>query len=499
MRGHHVARKGGWDCHGLPVEVQVEQELGIHNKHEIEAFGIGEFNRLCRESVHRYVADFESLTRRIGMWLDTDDAYWTLDNSYIETVWWLSARCGTPATSTRATRWSPTAGAAAPRCRATSSASPARTRTSPSRRSTCASRWSTATSTSSCGPPRRGRSCRTSAPRWVPTSSTCASKARTAGATWCMGAARVADVLGDDAEVLGPVPVDELVGLHYERPFDFLELGDGGARVVAADFVTVDDGSGIVHLAPAFGEIDREVADVEGLPMLNPVGPAADVRRHHRRHHPVDGHLREGRRPRDRRRARRGRQARARRRLHPLVPALLALWHSARLLGEAHVVRAHLRAQGRTAARERDDRVAPRAHQARALRRLAGEQRRLGAVARPLLGHAPPGVALRRLRHRHLHRLRGRALRALRSRPQPTSTCTAPRSTTSPSTARSASGPARVASIPCSTRGSTPARCRRRSSTTRSSARTSSTPGSPPTSSARPSTRRAAGSTRCSR
>ena len=89
MRGRHVARKGGWDCHGLPVEVEVEKELGIHNKHEIEAFGIGEFNRLCRESVHRYVSDFEALTTRIGMWLDTDDAYWTLDNSYIESVWWL--------------------------------------------------------------------------------------------------------------------------------------------------------------------------------------------------------------------------------------------------------------------------------------------------------------------------------------------------------------------------------------------------------------------------
>ena len=89
MRGRHVARKGGWDCHGLPVEVEVEKELGIHSKHEIEAFGIGEFNRLCRESVQRYVDDFESLTKRIGMWLDTDDAYWTLDNSYIESVWWL--------------------------------------------------------------------------------------------------------------------------------------------------------------------------------------------------------------------------------------------------------------------------------------------------------------------------------------------------------------------------------------------------------------------------
>ena len=90
-----------------------------------------------------------------------------------------------------------------------------------------------------------------------------------------MAAARVADVLGEDAEVLWPVEVSELVGLHYERPFDFLPVDESGARVVAADFVTIDDGSGIVHLAPAFGEIDREVAEAEGLPMLNPVGPAA--------------------------------------------------------------------------------------------------------------------------------------------------------------------------------------------------------------------------------
>ena len=187
-----------------------------------------------------------------------------------------SARCGTPATSTRATRSCPTAGAAAPRCRATSSASPARTRTSPSRRCTCASPWSTATSTSWCGRPPRGRWCRTSAPRSAPRSSTCGCKGDDGRRDLVMGAARVADVLGDDAEVVGPVAVDELVGLHYERPFDSPRpMDDSGARIVAADFVTVDDGSGIVHLAPAFGEIDREVADVEGLPMLNPVGPAA--------------------------------------------------------------------------------------------------------------------------------------------------------------------------------------------------------------------------------
>src|SRR5256712_4763570 len=89
MRGHDVPRKGGWDCHGLPVEIEVEKELGISNKHQIEAFGIEEFNRRCRESVRRYVGDFEALTERVAVWIDTSDAYWTLDNDYIESVWWL--------------------------------------------------------------------------------------------------------------------------------------------------------------------------------------------------------------------------------------------------------------------------------------------------------------------------------------------------------------------------------------------------------------------------
>ena len=90
-----------------------------------------------------------------------------------------------------------------------------------------------------------------------------------------LGADRVAAVLGDDVEVVGPVAASELVGRRYERPFDWLPAEGDGWRVVAADFVTTDDGSGIVHLAPAFGEIDREVGEAEGLPMLNPVNAQA--------------------------------------------------------------------------------------------------------------------------------------------------------------------------------------------------------------------------------
>src|SRR5919197_928081 len=88
MRGHQVHRKAGWDTHGLPVELEVERELGIKSKEDIERYGIAEFNQRCRESVLEYVNEFERLTERIGFWVDTDDAYVTYSNDYIESVWW---------------------------------------------------------------------------------------------------------------------------------------------------------------------------------------------------------------------------------------------------------------------------------------------------------------------------------------------------------------------------------------------------------------------------
>jgi isoleucyl-tRNA synthetase len=88
MKGYHVRRKGGWDCHGLPVELEVEKELGLDSKAEIEAYGIEAFNARCRESVLRYVDAWEELTDRIGFWIDTDDPYRTMDPTYVDSLWW---------------------------------------------------------------------------------------------------------------------------------------------------------------------------------------------------------------------------------------------------------------------------------------------------------------------------------------------------------------------------------------------------------------------------
>ena len=166
MRGHLVERKGGWDTHGLPVEIAVQQQLGIDNKQEIEEYGIAEFNQKCRESVFEYLEDWNALTERIGFWVDLDDAYRTLDPTYIESVWWALQADLRQGPALRGPQGRPVLpGAAAPRCRATRSRSA--TRTSSTRRSTCASpssrtaaRCSAATSCSS-GRRRRGRSCRT--------------------------------------------------------------------------------------------------------------------------------------------------------------------------------------------------------------------------------------------------------------------------------------------------------------------------------------------------
>jgi isoleucyl-tRNA synthetase len=273
MRGRDVPRKGGWDCHGLPVELEVEKELGLSTKHEIEAFGIAEFNRRCRESVTRYVTDWTELTERSGVWIDTADAYWTLDNSYVESVWWLIRQLWDKGLLYEGHKVSPYCG-----------------------------RCGTALSSHELGQPDvyrdivdpsvyvrfpvTGRDVDllvwTTTP-WTLVSNVAAAvgpdieyvrvKSTDGGRDLVMAAARAED----DAEILERFGGRDLIGWRYERPIELLAIppGSDGWRVVAADFVTTDDGSGIVHLAPAFGEDDAAVGRAEGLPVLNPVNADA--------------------------------------------------------------------------------------------------------------------------------------------------------------------------------------------------------------------------------
>ncbi len=273
MKGYHVPRKAGWDCHGLPVELAVERELGFNGKPDIEAFGIAEFNEKCRESVLRHVDAFSQMTARMGYWVDMDEAYWTMSADYIDSVWWSLKTIFDAGLLEQDHRVSPYC----PRCGTTLSdhelAQGYETVIDPSVFVTCpviggelAERF-----------PGLALLVWTTTP-WTLVSNTAVAVApdasyvvaRTGDQLFVVAEELLAATLGDDAEILHTMQGRELEGVRYQRPFDLVEIPDSH-YVIPGDFVTTTDGSGIVHLAPAFGADDLAVCREYGLPVVNPV------------------------------------------------------------------------------------------------------------------------------------------------------------------------------------------------------------------------------------
>ncbi|MDQ4068692.1 MAG: isoleucine--tRNA ligase, partial [Actinomycetota bacterium] len=233
------------------------------------AFGIAAFNERCRQSVQRYVADWEALTERSGVWIDTDDAYWTLDNGYIESVWWLLRQLWDKGLLYEGHRVTPYC----PRC-------------------------GTALSSHELGQPGVYREVVdpaayvrfpvvggeadllvwTTTP-WTLISNVAAAvgpdieyarvRAAEGGRDLVMAASRVVE----GSQIVERFRGADLIGVRYSRPYELLPLDGFEPRVVSADFVSTEEGSGIVHLAPAFGADDMEVGRANNLPVLNPVGP----------------------------------------------------------------------------------------------------------------------------------------------------------------------------------------------------------------------------------
>src|SRR3954451_18997566 len=270
MCGYRVERKGGWDCHGLPVEIAVEQELGIRSKAEIEVFGIREFNERCRESVFEYVEEWNRLTERIGFWLDLDDAYRRLDDGYIQSVLWALPQIyhkGLLYESYRVVPYCP------------------RDETALSSHEVSLGYKDVADPSVYVRFPVVGAD--ESLLVWTTTPWTLVSnaavaahpeltyvRARLDGETYILAASLVERVLGEGAEVLESFPGTDLEGVRYEPPFPFIagsEYGERGHSVVLADFVTATDGTGLVHTAIAFGEDDFNLGRQYGLAVINPV------------------------------------------------------------------------------------------------------------------------------------------------------------------------------------------------------------------------------------
>ena len=281
MQGFHVPRQGGWDCHGLPVEVAVEKELGLSGKKDIEGYGIAAFNERCRESVLRYVDEFEDLTDRLGYWIDLSRAYRTMDPDYVESVWWSLKVIFDKGLLVKDFRISPYC----PRCETPLSDHEMgqpdvyREVTDPG----ITVRFPLRTVPDSASPLLTGADLLvwTTTP-WTLVSNTAvavhpgesyAVARKTGGDDTAVVAERlVPRVLGEGWQIVARMPGADLVGATYQPPFSLVDI-PGAHRVLPGSFVTTEDGTGLVHLAPAFGADDMEAVRAHGLPVVNPIRP----------------------------------------------------------------------------------------------------------------------------------------------------------------------------------------------------------------------------------
>ncbi|MBW2148152.1 MAG: isoleucine--tRNA ligase [Deltaproteobacteria bacterium] len=273
MRGYYVERKGGWDTHGLPVELEVEKELGLSGKEGIERYGMENFIHRCKENVFKYKREWENMIRRFGFWIDLDHPYVTLEDEYIESVWWIlktawdrnllyqghkivpyCPRCGTPLSSHEVSQGY------------RSVAEESVTVTMPVR-----------------GEPQRRFLVWTTTPWTLPSNIALAVhrdltyadvRHNPSGITYILAEDLVEDVFADETEqieVLRTYPGREMLDLEYE-PLFRLYNGDKRAYfVIHGDFVSTTEGTGLVHIAPAFGEEDYQAGREYDLPTLQPV------------------------------------------------------------------------------------------------------------------------------------------------------------------------------------------------------------------------------------
>lgn len=258
MEGYRVIRRAGWDTHGLPVELQIEKKLGFTQKKDIERYGIAEFNKKCKESVWEFKKDFEELTERVGFWVDMSDPYITYDRRYMESVWFLlktawekkllyqdykvvpyCPRCGTPLSSHEVAQGYQLVKEPSIYVKFRI--------INPEHKNCHLLVWTTTpwTLPGNVAVAANGKS------RYV--------KARSKSRPdeiLVLAADRLA-ALGSDLETVSEFGAGELANLRYEPVYPFSTEAAGGAyRVIMADFVSMDDGSGLVHIAPAFGEDD---------------------------------------------------------------------------------------------------------------------------------------------------------------------------------------------------------------------------------------------------
>ena len=277
MKGNQVIRKAGWDCHGLPVEIAVEKQLGFSGKGDIEKYGIAKFNEQCRVSVQEHVGEFTSMTRRMGFWVDFDEAYWTMSSEYVESVWWSLQQIWKKGLLVQDYRVAPYC----PRCGTGLSDHELSQGYETIKDQSVYVRF----------PATSGKLAELNASLLVWTTTPWTLVSNTAVAVnpkieyqvieittdekieRLVVASNLAAVLGEERKVIATFSGAELEHTKYAAPLNLVEIADAH-YIVLADYVTVEDGTGLVHQSPAFGADDFAVCRKYGLPVTNPI--AAD-------------------------------------------------------------------------------------------------------------------------------------------------------------------------------------------------------------------------------
>ncbi|KAB2838344.1 MAG: class I tRNA ligase family protein, partial [Melioribacteraceae bacterium] len=274
MQGYHVNRKAGWDTHGLPVEIEVEKKLGIKSKSEIPSFGVEKYNAECRESVFTYKDLWEDMTERMGYWINLDEAYITCTNEYIESVWWALKTLFDKGLIYKGYKVVPQDPKSETPLSSHELALGYRETTDPSVYVVMKLKESKLT--------KEGT---TYFLVWTTTPWTLISNVALAvgseidyvkiklGEDYLILAESRLSVVTGEFEILEKYKGKDLAGQEYEQLFNYVTPDKKAFYVIEGGFVSTEDGSGIVHIAPAFGQDDYEVSQKYNLPMLQPVKP----------------------------------------------------------------------------------------------------------------------------------------------------------------------------------------------------------------------------------
>ena len=266
MKGYKVIRKAGWDTHGLPVELEIEKKLGISGKQQIEDYGVEKFVKECKSSVFTYVSMWEKMTNQIGYWVDMENPYVTYHNDYIESVWWALKQMWDKGLLYEGHKVMPYC----PRCGTALSSHEVAQGYKDVSDLTCIAKFKVA------GEENKYILAWTTTPWTLPSNlALCINKAYTyieakVGEEVYILAKDLADkVLGEEYEIVKEFKGEELLGVKYEQLMPFAKVEGKAFEVIHGDYVTLTDGTGIVHIAPAYGEDDSLVAKKNGITFVN--------------------------------------------------------------------------------------------------------------------------------------------------------------------------------------------------------------------------------------